>query len=304
MNYPMKYPLANRDEEPAQQPVSPRLGQGSPMVHIWATLWLALFLLLSLPGWGQGFGYMDQIPEEKGFVNDFANLLTRQQRVQLEAFLTQNAQQTSNEIAIAIMDLPEGAPVEDFTNDVARKWGIGGSDNNNGVLVAVYPNQRKMRIEVGYGLEPVITDALSGQIIREQMKPAFQRGDYYNGLILAVKTLVDAAKGEYNENSVRTYRSGRRGDSGGGGMNLIVLVIIVVLVITLIRRGGGGGGGGGYGGGGWSWFPLFWLFGSGWGGGHHGGGGWGGGSGGGFGGGDFGGFGGGDFGGGGASGDW
>jgi uncharacterized protein len=265
-------------------------------------------LLFSLHGLGQGFGYQDQIPDEQGFVNDLTGTLTSEQRTRLEAFLTQNAQQTSNEVAIAIMDLPEGAPIEEYTNDIARKWGIGGSDNNNGVLIAVYPNQRKMRIEVGYGLEPVITDALSSRVISEYMKPAFQRGDYYNGLVQAVKILTDAAKGEYNDTTGRTYRDqprGMNGNGGGGGGNLIVLVLIIVAVIILIRRGGGGGGGG-YGGGGWSWFPLFWIFGSGWGGGHHGGGsGWGGGSdGGGFGGGDFGGFGGGDFGGGGASGDW
>ncbi len=302
MNYPTKYLLAEHAEQ------QPRQGERNAS-YLWRGLTLALLLLLSVTGWGQGFGYMEQIPEEQGFVNDYVGLLSRQQKLQLESFLTQNAQQTSNEVAIAIMNLPEGASVSDFTNDAARKWGIGGSDNNNGVLIAVYPNARKMRIEVGYGLEPVITDALSDQIIREQMKPAFQRGDYYNGLVLAAKSLTEAARGEYDQRTGRTYRNRSRQGDGGGGFNLIVLVLIIVAVIALIRRGGGGGGGG-YGGGGWSWFPLFWLMGSGWGGGgghHHGGGfggGFGGGSDGGFGGGDFGGFGGGDFGGGGAMGDW
>lgn len=297
MNYLTKYPSAEHSEQYLMQ-------RKRTSSFLWRGLTLAVLLLLSATSWGQGFGYMDQIPEEQGFVNDYVGLLSRQQKLQLESFLTRNAQQTSNEIAIAIMNLPEGAPVSDFTNDAARKWGIGGSKNNNGVLIAVYPNVRKMRIEVGYGLEPVITDALSDQIIREQMKPAFQRGDYYNGLVLAAKSLTKAAQGEYDQSTGRTYRNQSRRGDGGGGFNLIVLVIIIVAVIALIRRGGGGGGGG-YGGGGWSWFPLFWLLGSGWGGGHHHGGGWGGGSGGGgFGGGDFGGFGGGDFGGGGAMGDW
>lgn len=290
MNYRTKYPLGK-------------------LKAILAFLAFISFLTLTPTAWGQGFGYMDQIPEEEGFVNDFAGLLSPQERTQLNAYLTQNAQQTSNEIVVAIMDLPEGADIKQFTNDMARKWGIGGSDNNNGALLAIFPNQRKVRIEVGYGLEPVITDALSGRIIREVIRPAFQREDYYNGISRAAHIMADVAKGEYSEqNGERYYSQPGRSGRGSGGGNLLVLVIIIILVITLIRRGGGGGGGG-YGGGGWSWFPLFWIFGSGWGGGggHHGGG-WGGGSGGGFGGGfgggDFGGFGGGDFGGGGADGGW
>ena len=153
------------------------------------------FIFLTVPAMGQGFGYMDQIPEAQGFVNDYVGLLSAQEKTRLEAFLTHNAQQTSNEIAVAVMDLPEGADIKQFTNDAARKWGIGGAENNNGALLAIYMNQRKVRIEVGYGLEPVITDAMSGRIIREVISPAFQQGDYYNGIDRAVHTMASLAKG-------------------------------------------------------------------------------------------------------------
>ncbi len=295
MNYLMKYQLAEAKSG------------GWLTFRRWG-MSLLLVLGLAMPTvFGQGFGYMDQIPESQGFVNDFSGLLSPQERIRLEAYLTQNAQETSNEIALVIMDMPEGADIKDFTNDVARKWGIGGSSNDNGVLLAVYPNQRKVRIEVGYGLEPVVTDALSGQIIRNVIRPAFQQNDYYGGISKALQVLVQTAKGEFDQGTGREYYSLSR-ENSGGGLNLIVFVVMIILFIILSRQGGGGGGGG-YGGGGWNWFPWFWIFGSGWGGGNQGGSSWGGGSsgggwGGGFGGGDFGGFGGGDFGGGGADGGW
>ncbi|GAB4414235.1 MAG: hypothetical protein OHK0039_21840 [Bacteroidia bacterium] len=241
-------------------------------------------------------------PEPKGFVNDFAGVLTPQQATQLDAYLTQFAQQTSNEIAVAVLELPEGSDVETYTGELARAWKIGG-DADNGVLLAVYPTARKVRIEVGYGLEGAIPDILASRIIQERVTPSFREGDYYTGILLGVEGLTQAARGEYDTTTGREYYE-RQQPKNKRGSPIIILVIIIVLFVILSRGGGGKGGGynrsGRYDRGGGFWifpFPT-----GGWGSG--GGSSWGGSSGGGWGGGDFGGFGGGDFGGGGASGDW
>ena len=243
-----------------------------------------------------------QVPKEVGFVNDYKNALSPQQRTQLNSYLTNFAETTSNEIAVAIMDLPAGRSLEEYTLDVAESWGIGGAENDNGILVAVYPDSRKMRIEVGYGLEGAVPDIVAKNIMEQYMKPAFQVKDYYTGLSNASQILAGLVKGEYDDAALRDYYSPRRNIEPSSDLsNLIVLLLIIVVFIYLSRGSGGGGndgGGGTYrrgrrrgGSGGWIFLP-----------GGNGGGSWGGG-GGGFGGG-FGGFGGGSFGGGGASGGW
>lgn len=245
-----------------------------------------------------------EVPEYQGFVNDYTGTLSPTQRNQLESLLVQIAEQTSNEIAIALLTLPEGAVLEEYTLQVAETWGVGGSQNDNGILIAVYPSARKMRIEVGYGLEGAIPDSRALEIMDTKMKPAFRAGDYYTGLRDAAETIYFATQGEY-ENAPRSkYYSGSGSSSGRGGGGQIVVIIMIIILFSILGRGGGKGGGGRGGGGFWSILPWILLSG---GGGHRGGGGFGGGDfggGGGFGGGGFGGFGGGGFGGGGASSSW
>ncbi|WNJ19169.1 TPM domain-containing protein [Pontibacter sp. G13] len=268
----------------------------------------SLMILMLLPM----FGWAQDLPKARGFVNDYAELLSTDQTLRLEQFLTENAERTSNEISVLTINLPDDETPETYTNEVARAWGIGGEKNSNGVLVAIFPNTKQIRIEVGYGLEPVIPDALAFQIIEKEMKPAFRRGDWYTGIAQAVSILTQAGQGEFDEaTGKRYYQQERQGDGGGGGM-LIMLILFIAVFFFMSRRGGGndddddyrngrGRRGGGYSHGGWYWwgFPT--------GGGSSN---WGGGSGGGFGGGgfggggSFGGFGGGDFGGGGATGGW
>jgi len=250
-------------------------------------------LLIPLQIWAQ-------VPKESGFVNDFKNILSPQQRTQLNSYLTNFAETTSNEIAVAIMDLPQGRSLEEYTLEVAESWGIGGAMNDNGILIAVYPDSRKMRIEVGYGLEGAVPDIVAHNIMEQYMKPAFQVNDYYTGINNAAQIISGLVKGEYDDAALRDYYSPRRNSKPSSGVsNLVVLLLIIVVFIYLSRGSGGGGSGGGgsyrrgsrRGGGGWIILP-----------GGGSGGSWGGG--GGFGGGGFGGFGGGSFGGGGSSGSW
>ncbi|MDX2245438.1 MAG: TPM domain-containing protein [Bacteroidia bacterium] len=234
------------------------------------------------------------LPEARGFVNDFEDILTAEQEQELNSYLLEFAQTTSNEITVASLRLPEDETVETYTVALAQKWGVGGAENNNGVLVAIFPGIRKIRIEVGYGLEGAIPDILATQIITEFMQPAFRKNDYYGGISQAVTALAKASQGEYEAGTPQEYYQ-KRSSNSIDPAKLIVLILIIGLFVILSRGNGGRGGRGGRGNGGGGGF-IFWGGGSG---GH-----WGGSGGGGFGGGDFGGFGGGDFGGGGGSGDW
>lgn len=219
--------------------------------------------------------------------DDEAHILSPHTVQQLEIQLKQYEDSTSNQIAILIVSSLEGDPIEDYAIRVAHGdtknegWKLGQADKDNGVLLLISVEDRKMRIEVGYGLEGVLTDATTNQIIRNELAPNFRRGDYDAGVLLTINSIVRAIGGEYKSDGTSNKKRGERGGS------LITLLIIfgVIILISRIRGGNSRGSGG-------------WSSGSGW-----YGGGFGRGSGGG---GGFGGFsgGGGGFGGGGSSGSW
>lgn len=234
-------------------------------------------------------------PNPPRLVNDAANILSPEQRQILEDKLVALDDSTSNQITIVTIPSLNGYDIADYANKLFRDWGIGGKKNNNGILVLIAIEERRVRIEVGYGLEGAIPDITASSIIDNEITPAFKEGNYYRGLDNAIDALSKAAAGEY-------HVARQRDDDGGGS---ILVFIIILFVILMIVGNSGKGGGGGKGGGmmsrrgfsGW-WIPL--LF-NGGGGGRGGGGGFGGFGGGG---GGFGGFGGGSSGGGGASGGW
>lgn len=236
-------------------------------------------------------------PNPPRLVVDYANVLLPEQRDALENKLEALDDSTSNQIAIVLVQTLNDQPIEDVAVNTFREWGIGGSKHNNGILILAAIQDRKIRIEVGYGLEGAIPDVTAQSIIDNDIAPNFREQNYYRGLNLAITSLGEAAAGEYHD-----PREGNDSDGGGGGV--FILIVIIVIIIMIISRGGRGGGGMmSRRGSGWLGpFILGNMIGSssrGWGGGGWGsGGGWGGGSGG------FGGFGGGSSGGGGASGGW
>jgi len=266
---------------------------------------IALLLLgigVHMLGMGQG------LPAYQGFVNDFSDLLSPSEVEKLEAYLTRQAEATSNEVAVVIMNLPEGVAMRDYTLDLAESWGIGSADNDNGVLVALFPNAREVVIEVGYGLEGAIPDLASYNIIQKDMIPHFREEEYFEGLMLGVKALHTLGTGEYPDAIRKKYYSNTLSRSTSRGPNdfQIFGIVLFVFIYILISSGGGGGGGGGghrrgrgyHDRGPYWWGPVGGYRSSNWGGGSWGGGGFSGG------GGSFGGFSGGSFGGGGSSGSW
>lgn len=161
----------------------------------------ALLLLISTAGFSQL-----AIPPLAGKrVHDEAQILSPQTVQQLEQQLKLHEDSTSNQIAILIIPSLQGEVLEDYSLRVAHnEWKLGQAKNDNGVLLLIAVEDRKMRIEVGYGLEGVLTDATCNQIIRNEMAPNFRRGDYDAGVILAINAMVRAIGGEYeaDESSV------------------------------------------------------------------------------------------------------
>lgn len=207
-------------------------------------------------------------------------------------------QGSGHEIALLTVPSLGGETIERFALEVGREWGLGREGENDGALLVVARDERRVRIEVGRGLEGNVTDLIAGRIIDDVITPRFAAGDFDGGLRAGVEALHAAAGGDYAELERQT-RSNRHGKSSGAALGLFVILVIV----SMFRGGRGGRGGGGGG------FLPWWLASTMWSSQHgHRGGQWsgtGGFGGGGFGGGGFGGFGGGGgFSGGGASGGW
>ena len=235
-------------------------------------------------------------PTPPRLVNDLAQVMTPDQVASLEAKLVAYDDSTSNQIAVVTVKSLGGYEIEEYALKILRDWGVGNKATNNGIVIVAAIDDRKIRIETGYGLEGAVPDITAKQIIDNDITPAFREGNYYRGFDHAAESIMKAAAGEYK--APAEYRDRKRTKERGIGGGAIVLAVIII-IISLISRGGGGGGmmsRRGYRG--WNG-PVFMDWGGfGGGGGRSGGGGWSGGGGG------FGGFGGGSGGGGGASGSW
>lgn len=216
---------------------------------------LKTFLLLSISI--NLFGE-DKFPVLQRYVNDFTRTLTNDEVNYLDGNLKAFDDSTSNQLVFLMINTLDGYPIEMYTYETATKNKIGSKANNNGVLFFVAKNDRKMRIEVGYGLEGALPDALTSSIIRNNVTPYFRNNDYYSGIKAGLDAIILAAKGEYKSDSTETEEK----------IPLILILIIIFIVFNLIKNSkktgggfiytGGGFGGfsgrssGGFGGGGFS----------------------------------------------------
>ncbi|MEJ7589022.1 MAG: TPM domain-containing protein [Ferruginibacter sp.] len=259
-------------------------------------LLLLVFTTIACFGQGQNFS-MEQViktpPNPAKLVNDYANILTGDQRQTLESKLYQFDNTTSNQVTVVIVPRLDGMDVADAAIEIGRSWGVGGKKNNNGVVLLISAEDRKLNISPGYGLEKVLPDLVCQQIITTVIVPNFKGNDYYRGIEEGTDAIIQATKGEYKAPENYNRRTGK---SFGAGK--LIFIIIIIFIVLALKSGGGGGGGSFMSRRGSMPFILGSLLGSGGGGGGGFGGGGGGSSGG------FGGFGGGSFGGGGSSGSW
>ena len=266
----------------------------SGKLHASAGAWLALLLWAAFVQ--PCLAELKLPPKPANHFTDNAQVVSDAVAQELDARLANFERETSNQFVVWIdRKLPENATVEEFATRAVRDWGVGMKGKNNGVLFLAFIEDRKMRIEPGYGLEGALPDTLCNMIIQNEVRPLFKSNDYAGGLRRGIDAVMSAARGEYR-GSGRTLHDSRGVDSGDWVVWVIVALILLVIISRIVgglrnpRRGwyygprGGTYYGRGWGGGG-----------GGWGGGDSGGGSWGGG-----------GFtgGGGSSGGGGASGDW
>ncbi|MFZ1806664.1 MAG: TPM domain-containing protein [Cyclobacteriaceae bacterium] len=155
----------------------------------------SFLLLLSVPIFSQA---QKAVPELWSMrVHDDAKVMSAGAAEQLESQLKLYEDSTSNQIAVLIVPSLDGDVLEEYSLRVAEKWKLGQKDKDNGVLLLIAIEDRKMRIEVGEGLEGVLTDALSNRIIRNEMAPEFRRGDYEAGVLAGVNGIIKAIGGEY-----------------------------------------------------------------------------------------------------------
>jgi uncharacterized protein len=135
------------------------------------------------------------IPYLTGRVTDNAQILSRTTRQSLSKVLKDHEDRTSNQIAILTIPTINGESIEEYAVDVFEAWKLGQRENDNGILIVVVPNDRRMRIEVGYGLEATLPDAMAGRIIQSIMTPRFKNGDYDGGISDGVKAIIEVLEG-------------------------------------------------------------------------------------------------------------
>jgi uncharacterized protein len=199
-----------------------------------ALLFLAVLLLLTpLVAFAQNF------PALTGRVVDAANLLQPQDRAALEAKLKAYEDKTTDQIVVATVPSLDGLAVEDYANRLFRQWHLGQRDKNNGALLLVAPNERKVRIEVGYGLEGALTDALSKVIITTAIAPRFQRGDFVGGINAGVDAILSILTGDAEE---WHRRAEVREDDRTPIDPLIVFIVLLILFYVVSRMMSGRGG--------------------------------------------------------------
>ncbi|HOY41495.1 MAG TPA: TPM domain-containing protein [Chitinophagales bacterium] len=253
------------------------------MTSLLNNILLTLFLLLQFSASAQVLD-KDGIPEKPSpprLLNDFAEMISTSKRQLFEDKLVAFNDSTSTQICVVTVNSIEDYSIEDYAVRLGRKWGVGQKDKDNGILILVAKDERKVDIEIGYGLESYITDYDTKNIIDEIIVPAFKQSNYYEGLDLATNRIIAQLQGTYSASSSAPATE-------SSGISYIIIIIVIIFIVIIIISGSSSGTGGGLSGGsGWTWSSGG---GSSWSGGGSSGG--------------FSGFGGGSFGGGGSSGSW
>jgi uncharacterized protein len=200
-----------------------------------ARLILLALLLVGAPAAAQNF------PPLTGRVVDQAELLPPDQEAALTQRLEALEQASSRQLVVATVASLEDYPIEDYGYQLGRHWGIGQSEANNGIILLVAPNEKKVRIEVGYGLEPIVTDALGHQIIQQQMLPRFRENDFPGGINAGADAIIQQLQAPPEQAEQRALEAAQaREDSGEGGSIFPLIFWVIVLffiIIPLIRSG-------------------------------------------------------------------
>ena len=182
-------------------------------------------------------------PKPPAYFNDYANVVSKEKARALNEKLAQFERETSNQVVVAVFRKMESdSDVADYTRRIAESWKVGQAEKRNGAVLFVFFDDRKMFIQVGYGLEGALPDVTAFDITERHIKPRFRAGDYTGGLEEGVDLILKAIRGEYKGDGVTTQEKSRStASSGCGPLGFLVMLIIVLTIIRLGRRKGGYG---------------------------------------------------------------
>ncbi len=201
-------------------------------------------------------------PHYTGYVNDFAGVMDQGTAASLNSAISSFNRQTGIQIAVVTVKDIGDMDIDDYANRLFQQWGVGVKGLDNGVMLIAAMKEKRVRIEVGYGLEPGFTDEQAGSIIRNYIVPSFKAGQFSQGLAAGTLQIIKTLSDSINQGDLSAHASAAasRTNKGAGTMNMILGILLFVVFIyfairhpflTLMFLGGGfgGGGGGGFGGG-------------------------------------------------------
>jgi uncharacterized protein len=245
-----------------------RLQQTLPTKHI-LPLAVAFFALLTL----QARAAEVIPPKPTGYFNDYAGVVSKAAALRFNEELAQFERETSDQVVVAIFPkMQTDSDIADYTQRTAQAWGVGQKDRRNGVVLFVFVQDRKMFIQVGYGLEGALPDATAFDITEYKIKPYFRNGNYEGGIAIGIDSIFKAIRGEYKGSGNTVAERNRRGGGAPGFLFFIIFLVALFVISRMMRRlggygyssrrggpiffpgGGGGWSSGGGGGGGFSGF--------------------------------------------------
>lgn len=200
------------------------------------------FLVIFFAGLTALFSFVPQtlaadptFPALSGRVVDQAELLTPETEASITTKLDQLETDTGDQFVVVTLDSLQDHEIEDYGYRLGRAWGIGNAENDSGVLLIVAPNERKVRLEVGYGLEPVLTDALSNQIIQNDILPPFRDGDYSRGIETGVDAVIAQLRLDPAEAAARAAEAAPSEAEAPVLPGIIIALVFIFFFLSLLR---------------------------------------------------------------------
>jgi uncharacterized protein len=202
-------------------------------------------------------------PKPDRYFNDYAGIVSKEAALRFNEELAQFERETSDQVVVAVFPkMQSDSDIADYTQRVAQAWGVGQKERRNGIVLFVFAQDRKMFIQVGYGLEGALPDITAFDITEYRIKPHFRSGDYEGGIAAGIDSIFKAIRGEYKGSGKTVAEQHRRNGGAPSFLFFIIFVIALIVISRIMRRLGGygyssGRGGpiffpGGGGGGGWS----------------------------------------------------
>jgi len=228
---------------------------------------ILLLILVAMIAASLGLAAEPKFPALSGRVVDNANVLTSSTQTELSDTLAAHERATGEQVVVVTLESLQGYPIEDYGYQLGRYWGIGQKGKNTGAILIVAPKEHKVRIEVGYGLEGKLTDAISRTIIESDIVPNFRRNDFNGGVLAATTSILRVLGGDESaQSSAESSTPMDKHDLVPDQLILLALAVWIIMVIILDRvgsskyflhsarrsfgSGGYSGGGGGFSGGG------------------------------------------------------